>query len=574
MTHETQHPEAAALAAAIAAAEPSAARPLSELVQRLAAAGLLTGSGGESLEDAPTTWVTGVRYDSRRVRRGDLFVAIPGLHSDGHDFLAAAAAAGCTAALVERPVLDDQPGGRSAYARLAPAVPVPDLPVPDLLVPGPRVPQIVVRSSRAALAQAAAWWYGDPSLELGIVGVTGTDGKTTTSFLALAALEAAGISTGLVGTAETRIGTIRAANPEHVTTPEAPELQAALRAMVASGNRVAVVETTSHGLALERVAAVAYDIAVFTNLSHEHLELHGTFEAYRAAKLRLFRGLAGPSRKPWPRAGIVNLDDRSAGPFIEATRAAGARLLTYGVHPDATVRAAHVADEPDRLRVGVETAGWTGEIALRLAGRFNAHNALAVVALGIALDLDPEAVRAGLEGVEGVPGRMERIDAGQPFAVIVDYAHSPAALGKVLDELAATARARGGSCIVVFGSAGERDLAKRPAMGRIAAERCRVMVVTDEDPRGEDREAILDEIAAGAVEGGRSRGADLLVIPDRAEAIAAAFHAARPGDVVLLAGKGHEQTILYADHALAWDERAEARRALAALGYDEGGASS
>jgi len=581
MTRETQPPETAALAAAIAAAEPSAARPLSELVQRLAAAGLLTGSGGESLADASTTRVTGVRYDSRRVRRGDLFVAIPGLHSDGHDFLAAAAAAGCTAALVERPVLDDQPGDRSAYARLAPAVPapdlpapdlpVPDLPVPDLPAPGPRVPQIVVLSSRAALAQAAAWWYGDPSLELGVVGVTGTDGKTTTSYLAVAALEAAGISTGLVGTAETRIGAIRAANPEHVTTPEAPELQAALRAMVASGNRVAVVETTSHGLALERVAAVAYDIAVFTNLSHEHLELHGTFEAYRAAKLRLFRGLAGPSRKPWPRAGIVNLDDRSAGPFIEATHAAGARLLTYGVHPDATVRAGHVADEPDRLRVGVEAPGWSGEIALRLAGRFNAQNALAVVALGIALDLDPEAVRAGLEGVEGVPGRMERIDAGQPFAVIVDYAHSPAALAKVLDELAATAQARGGSCIVVFGSAGERDLAKRPAMGRIAAERCRVVVVTDEDPRGEDREAILDEIAAGAVDGGRNRGADLLVIPDRAEAIAAALGAARPGDVVLLAGKGHEQTILYADHALAWDERAEALRALAAMGYDKGG---
>jgi len=180
-------------------------------------------------------------------------------------------------------------------------------------------------------------------------------------------------------------------------------------------------------------------------------------------------------------------------------------------------------------------------------------------------------VRAGLEGVEGVPGRMERIDAGQPFAVIVDYAHSPAALAKVLDELAATAQARGGSCIVVFGSAGERDLAKRPAMGRIAAERCRVVVVTDEDPRGEDREAILDEIAAGAVDGGRNRGADLLVIPDRAEAIAAALGAARPGDVVLLAGKGHEQTILYADHALAWDERAEALRALAAMGYDKGG---
>lgn len=547
-------PSRAAIEAALAAAEPSEARLLGGLLDRLAADGLLTGlwlPDGVSGGDARLLPLSGVRYDSRRVGRGDTFVAIPGLRSDGHRFVGAAAAAGASAAVVERPIVE---------------------------VP---LPQAIVSAARPALAASAAWWYGDPSGELPVIGITGTDGKTTTSLLAAAALEAAGLSTGLIGTVETRIGGVRWAHAEHVTTPEAPELQAALRAMVDAGDRVAIIETTSHGLALDRVASVAYDVAVLTNLTHEHLELHGSFEAYRSAKLRLFERLA---RRPGPGAAfraphqgwfrgleepvaIVNLDDPSASWFIEAAREAGARVLTYGVTPAADVRATAISEGADGLVAEVSSAGWQGTIRLRLAGRFNAWNALAVVALGSALKLDPEAVRRGLEAVAGIPGRMERIAAGQPFSVIVDFAHSPAALARVLDELVPAAAAAGGSCIAVFGSAGERDVAKRAVMGSIAGERCRVVVVTDEDPRGEDRLAIIDEIAAGAEAAGKRRGEDLLLIPDRREAIAAALRIALPGDIVLLAGKGHEQAIEYADRAMPWDEAREASIALADMGY-------
>jgi UDP-N-acetylmuramoyl-L-alanyl-D-glutamate--2,6-diaminopimelate ligase len=350
--------------------------------------------------------------------------------------------------------------------------------------------------------------------------------------------------------------------------------------MVANGNAAAVVETTSHALELERVAGVAYDAAVFTNLTHEHLDLHGTFERYRAAKLRLFAALAqGPANpaktvagRPWPKLAVINRDDPAASWFEAAAREAGATILTYGTDPASDVRATSVEEDARRLRVGFAAPSGAGTLDLQLAGRFNVHNALAVVALGDGLGLDPAAVRAGLEAVEGVPGRMERIEAGQPFGVIVDYAHSPASLRGVLELLAPIAAARAGGLIAVFGSGGERDVAKRAAMGRIAAERCRLVVATDEDPRGEEPGAIVDEIVRGAEAAGKRRGVDALAIPDREQAIAAAFERARPGDVVLLAGKGHEPTILYADHAIPWDEAAVARRTLAAMGFDGVGA--
>ena len=407
------------------------------------------------------------------------------------------------------------------------------------------------------------------------MGITGTDGKTTTSFLALAALEASGVSTGLIGTVETKVGGTRERHEAHVTTPGAPDLQATLRAMAANGNAAAVLETTSHALELDRVAGIAYDAAVFTNLTHEHLELHGTFERYRAAKVRLFEALASGPENPakavagraWPKLAVINGDDASAGWFEAAARDAGALVLTYGTDPAADVRATGVEEDASRLRVRFAAPSGAGTLELRLAGRFNVHNALAVVALGEGLGLDPVAVRAGLEAVPGVPGRMERIEAGQPFGVIVDYAHSPASLQGVLDLLAPIATAGGGGLIAVFGSGGERDTAKRAVMGRIAGERCRLVVATDEDPRGEDRHAIVEEIVRGAVSAGRRRGVDVLGIADRREAVAAAFERARPGDVVLLAGKGHEPTILYAGHAIPWDEAVVARETLASMGW-------
>jgi len=271
--------------------------------------------------------------------------------------------------------------------------------------------------------------------------------------------------------------------------------------------------------------------------------------------------------RTWPKAAVVNSDDENAGGFIGVAQEAGARIVTYGTDPAADVRAVRVEEDAHRLRIAYESPGGAATIELRLAGRFNVHNGLAVVALGEVLGLDPAAVRAGLESVESVAGRMERLDAGQPFGVVIDYAHSPASLEKVLGLLAPLAAARGGEVIAVFGSAGERDTDKRPMMGRIAGRLCRLVIVTDEDPRGEDSDAILDAIARGAESAGKRRDRDLFLIADRPAAIAAAFDRARPGDIVLLAGKGHEQSIIGPDGPIPYDERTTAVAALAALGY-------
>jgi UDP-N-acetylmuramoyl-L-alanyl-D-glutamate--2,6-diaminopimelate ligase len=528
-------------------ADPTATgtRPLGALVERLAAEGRLRGTraGGRPVPtgDVASIAVTGVTHDSRAVRPGMLFVAVPGLRVDGHDYVPAAIEAGAAGVIVERPI------------------------------PGVAAPQVVVVAARPALGSAAAWWFGDPSRELTVIGITGTDGKTTTAYLAVSALEAAGLRTGMIGTIATRIGGRTDDHAEHATTPEAPELQAALRAMVDAGDEIAVIETTSHALALDRVVGVVYDVAILTNITHEHLELHGSWEAYREAKLSLFdrlRGARGVQKpRPVPATAIVNLDDPSAGLFVGTARDAGASVITYGTEPAADIRATRISEDRQGVHADIVTPSGDATIDLRLAGRFNVHNALAVVALGDALGLDAERVRQGLAGLAVVPGRMERIDLGQPFGVVVDFAHSPASLTTVLDLLAPSAAARGGGVIAVFGSAGERDTAKRPQMGRIAGERARLVVVTDEDPRGEDRDAILDEIARGAEAAGRRRGHDLLLIADRRAAIAAAFDAARPGDIVLLAGKGHERSIIGPDGELPWHERTVAEELLIGLGH-------
>ncbi len=567
------------LRALLAAAEPGGTKPLSGLITRLRGAGRLRaviGPDGELerasddavLADAALgrADVAGIAYDSRLVIPGGCFVAVPGVHADGHAFVRAAMAAGARVLAVERRQLPGDVG--SAI-------------------------QLVVDRSQLALATVAAWWYEDPAAALGVIGITGTDGKTTTAGMAVAALEAAGVRTGLVSTAEQKIGSTRAGSLAHVTTPEAPDLQRALRAIGAAGDIAAVVESTSHGLALERVGEIPYDVAILTNLTHEHLEFHGTFEAYRDAKRSLFErlgaggaeGMRGagamegargtgrapkpaslPGGRPWPRGGIVNADDPNAGSFASATRGAGATLLTYGTAGTADVRATRITESPDGLVAALATPRGGGTLRLPLLGRFNVHNALAVVALGELLALDAERILAGLAAFHGVRGRMERIERGQPFTLIVDYAHTPASLATVLDDIAGLV-GPGGGRIAVFGSAGERDVAKRALMGRVAGERCRLVIATDEDPRGEDPLAILGQIAEGAEAAGLRRGDDLLLIPDRRAAIAEAIGRARPGDVVLLAGKGHERGILYAGSELPWDERRVAEECLGAAGY-------
>lgn len=521
-------------------ADRAGTRPLGAFVAALEARSLLRtvlpGRGGPPA----VVPIHEVVYDSRRARSGTLFVAVPGGHADGHDFASDAVARGAVAVIAER------------------------------AIPALGVPQLLVEAARPALAVAAACLHDQPSHGLGIVGVTGTDGKTTTSFLIRAMLEACGLRTGLVGTVDVIVGGEQLGNPARATTPEAPELQAHLAAMRRAGDRFAVVESTSHGLAQDRVAEVAYDVAVLTNLSHEHLEFHRTPEAYRAAKRRLFQRLAVDATNPekgWGKSAVLNRDDAVADDYATAAREAGARIIGYGVDPSAEVRALRIQEDAQRLRVTVRAPRWEASVALRLAGRFNAHNALAAVAVGEALDLDPTGMRAGLEGLGGVPGRMERLDLGQPFAVLVDYAHTPGALAVVLDNVAPLAAAGGGGLIAVFGSAGERDLQKRPMLGAAAGERCRLVVLTDEDPRREDPRSILEQIAVGAERAGKRRGQDLLLILDRRAAIRAALAAARPGDVVLLAGKGHEKTIEVGGGTVPWDERTAAFDALRELGY-------
>lgn len=484
--------------------------------------------------------ITGLAYDSRLVEPGFLFIAIRGAHADGHDYIPEALARGAAAVVAE--------AGRPL-----------ELPVPLVQVPDPH----------AALAHLAAAFHEHPARQLLVVGVTGTDGKTTTTFLTSSVLEAMGHTTALFGTVDFKIGPRRWANTSRQTTPESLEVQSFLRQAVEAGCTAAVLESSSHGLALNRLEHCEYDVAVLTNVTHEHLELHGTVEAYRLAKARLFEMLsaaqkAGPGGqlRPGKGIGVVNLDDPHAQLYTSRTPG---ELWTYALrHPAARLRAVEVVPGPAGTTFTAETPAGPLPIALRLPGLFNVYNALAAAGVGLALGAAPEQVAHGLAAVEGVTGRMQRIDEGQPFTVLVDYAHTPEAFETVMSMLRPVVAGR---MIAVFGSAGERDREKRPMQGEIAARYCELLVITDEDPRREDREAILDEIAAGARRLGKVRGVDYLGIADRREAIRTALERARPGDLVLLLGKGHEGCIFYADSALPWDEAAVAHELLREMGF-------
>jgi UDP-N-acetylmuramoyl-L-alanyl-D-glutamate--2,6-diaminopimelate ligase len=517
---------------------------LSALSALLRRRGLLLSQSLPARDATSDPHLGAVRYDSRTVLEGDLFVARRGQHADGHDHVAGAVAAGAAAVVIERKL------------------------------PGVEVPQLIVLDAKLALGLAASWRAGDPSHSLGVVGITGTDGKTTTAYLVRALLEGEGFPTGLLGTTDVIVAGESLGNEARTSTPEAPELQAHLRSMLEGGDRWVVVESTSHGLAQQRVRGTAYDVAVLTNVTSEHLEFHGTLEAYRAAKRSLFERLAVDEENPqkgWGKHAVVNADDPEGAMAADVAAAAGARVVRYGLagrlgHRDAEdvdLAATGLRETPSGMQVSMQTDAWAGTVPLQLAGRFNVANALAAMGVAVALGLDLDDAARALGELEAVPGRMQRIDEGQPFTVVIDYAHTAGSLSKVLDELAPADP--GAGLIAVFGSAGDRDPSKREPMGRVAGERCRLVVVTDEDPRGEDRGSILDSIAAGTETAGRRRGHDLLLIADREAAITRALSEARPGDVVLLAGKGHEKTIETAGGELPWDEAAVARRALQAL---------
>jgi UDP-N-acetylmuramoyl-L-alanyl-D-glutamate--2,6-diaminopimelate ligase len=384
-------------------------------------------------------------------------------------------------------------------------------------------------------------------------------------------LAACGLSAGMITTVTAFIGG-RSTGYTRQTTPESPIIQRYLRQMVEAGDTFAVVESTSHGLAMERVGEVAYDVAVLTNVTHEHLDLHGTIEGYVEAKASLFERLAiGPLNpgKGWPKAAVINAADQHADAFIDAARRAGARLLTYAADGrlDADLVAMEIDSRLSGLRVRVRTPRWEEDVRVELAGAYNAANILAAIGVGEALGLDPAQMREGIARVRAVPGRMERIDVGQPFDVFVDFAHTAAALELVLDTLRPVASARGGGVICVFGSSGERDVGKRPLMGRVAGLKAKASVITNEEPRGEDEMLIIEQIAAGAEAAGMRRGDTLFLIADRREAIRHAYQVARPGDIVVLCGKGHETTMETSYGSIPWDEAAIARDMLLEMGY-------
>ena len=384
-----------------------------------------------------------------------------------------------------------------------------------------------------------------------MVGITGTNGKTTTAFLVRQVLEAAGEGCGYVGT----LGGLVRDDLEKIsnTTPEAPELYRLLRDMVAAGKRAAVLEVSSHGLALERVAGIRFKAAIFTNLTRDHLDFHRTEQCYFAAKARLFEELD----RTWGGKALINIDDPVAPILLERV---DVPVLTFGCRPEAQVRLLEANPTDEGTLLHLQTPLGEIEVSSRLTGWFNNFNVLAAVACGLALEIEPEAICRGIAALDNVPGRFERIVAGQPFEVIVDYAHTPSALENVLAAARPLARGR---LICVFGCGGDRDSGKRPLMGRIAGELADRSIVTSDNPRTESPEKIIDEIVAGIGKGGEVR-----ILSDRREAIQEALSAAVSGDVVVIAGKGHETGQILSDRVVDFDDRRVARQVLASLNGD------
>ncbi len=478
----------------------------------------------------PPAEATALVVDSRRVSPGAWFVAIRGVNVDGHRFISQALDAGATLVVGEA-APDPAWLRRAAYVR--------------------------VPNSREALAHLAAAWYGHPSQHLLVVGVTGTDGKTTTSTLVASVLEAAGYPTGVITTTGARIGGRELDTGFHVTTPDAPDVQRYLREMVDAGMRAAVLESTSHGLDQRRVDAVAFDVAVVTNVTHEHLDYHGTWENYMAAKARLFELMAAAPRKPGiPKVAVLNREDAS---YSHLAHVRADRVVTYGRHADAMVRAVDVDVTPHRTRVHAHSPLGVLDLETTLIGEFNVYNVLAAAAVGVGLDLPLEAIREGIAAVRGITGRMERIDEGQDFLAIVDFAHSPVALERALRTLR---RITSGRIIAVFGSAGLRDVAKRYLMGKVGAELADRVILTAEDPRTESLEAILEEMARGARDGGGREGETFWRVPDRQRAILHAVALAAPGDVVAVFGKGHERSMCFGEVEHPWQDQDALRWAL------------
>ncbi len=487
-------------------------------------------------DDVP---VSAIAADSRQVKPGDLFVAIPGVNVDGGRFIPQAVEAGARVVVGELDAADLplQPDGAFTYVR--------------------------VPNAREAWAWLCAAWCDFPSRKLTLIGVTGTDGKTSTVNLIYHILQAAGLESGMVSTVNARIGTEESDTGLHTTTPDPPDVQKYLAQMVEAGATHAVLEVTSHGLAQHRVSGCAFDVAVVTNITHEHLDAHGSLEAYQQAKARLFHGLTRAYRKPGvPKVAVLNRDDDS---YRYLSPIPADRWITYGLGGGADVTARDVRFAPDQTRFTIYSAMGQASIETSLVGAFNVSNILAAFSTGLALGIPTPAIAEGVAAMRGIPGRMERIEAGQDFLAIVDFAHTPNALARALETsrtMTGQAGDRCGRVIVVFGCAGLRDREKRAMMGRIAGRLADLVIITAEDPRTESLEEIMAESVVTAQSEGKREGIDLWRTPDRSQAILKACRMARSGDVVIACGKGHEQSMCFGQIEYPWDDREAMRLAL------------
>ena len=498
-----------------------ALRPTAVPPQRLGQ--LLERLPGSRLDGDPMTLITGIAHDSRQVQAGDLYIARAGDRTHGIDHVDAALQAGAVAVLTD-PVAAPQATSAGAAA------------------------VVVVTDPRSAMGPAAAWTYADPALDLLLLGVTGTNGKTTTVYLLDAGLRAAGRRTGLIGTIETRVAGEAMASAR--TTPEATDLQAMFAVMRERGVDAVAMEVSSHALALGRVDAIRFDVAAFTNLSQDHLDFHHDMAEYFAAKAALFT----PERA---NHAVVCVDDEWGA---RLAREATIPVVSVGRGPTAAWRRSGDIDEgaAGGRTTLVDPAGNTHDLRCRLIGQVNLGNAAIAYVTLVTAGIDPELARTGIAELVSIPGRMEPIDAGQPYVVLVDYAHTPQAVTTLLADARGLA-APDGRVLIVLGCGGDRDRAKRPAMGAAAATGADIAVFTSDNPRSEDPQEILASMRSGV-----PAGADVVIEPDRRAAVGRAVDDARPGDVVVIAGKGHEQGQEIAGEVIPFDDRVVVREAIVA----------
>ena len=487
--------------------------------------------------DAPNIPITGISIDSRAVKPGHLFVAMTGGTLDGHNYIQKAVGNGAVAVVGEKELT------------------------------GLSVPYIRLENTRRTLTWLAGAFHDWPGRKLTVIGVTGTDGKTTTTNLLHKVLLTAGIKAGMISTVNAVVGDEVLDTGFHVTTPDAHDVQRYLAKMVDAGLTHVVLETTSHGWSQHRVDACEFDIGVVTNITHEHMNEHGSYENYRAAKARLFSSLEITLEKPQgnPRLGIINRDDVKSFDFLNDF--IKVNKLNYGLGEGADVRAVDISYSPSGIHFTAQSRVFRVSVTSKLVGAFNISNCLAALTAAVyGLGIEPEIAAQGIESLEGIPGRMERIEVGQDFTTIVDFAHTPNALKSALE---AARTMTNGRVIAVFGSAGLRDREKRRMMAETSSELADLTVLTAEDPRTESLEEILEEMAAGARSRGGAEEKTFWRVVDRGEAIRFALRLARPGDIVLACGKGHEQSMCFGQIEYLWDDRTAMRSALAEyLGVD------